>query len=303
MDTLIPRAAASAAPYLPLVGARLPGSLELTRKLIEEQSIIGHLPEHDMVDLLRQSQVRALRARESIYRQGDPGRTVVAVLDGYVKLSSTTAAGREAILDIVRPGMSFGELAVLNNRPRDSDAITLSRSRLLTIDGRQFTQVMERSPEGLRMMVDLLSDRLRAATQRVMDAVSLPAPARLAKTLMQLAKLQSITVQNGIQIELQLSQAELGGMTGLTRESINKHLATFRDAGWISLSGGMVTLLDVAALDNLLSDHDGQWSEYTPNLGQRNERVHSLPYPSAVFSIRPATRRSGHPVRAGMGQL
>jgi CRP/FNR family cyclic AMP-dependent transcriptional regulator len=262
MNTLISRAAVSTAPFPPLVGARLPSSLEVTRNLIEDQSIIGHLPERDQLDLLRQSQLRTLRAREIVYRHGDPGRTVFAVLDGYVKLSSTTAAGREAVLDIVRPGMSFGELAALNNWPRDTNATTLSRCRLLAIDGRQFTQVMERSPEGLRVMVDLLSDRLRAATQRVLDAVSLPASARLAKALFLLAEMQSPTIRNGIQIDLLLSQSELGGMTGLTRESINKHLAAFRDAGWISLSGGLVTLLDVAALDSLLGDHEEQRPVY-----------------------------------------
>ena len=70
---------------------------------------------------------RTVRARESIYRQSDKGRTVIAVLDGYVKLSSTTAAGREVVLEIIRPGMSFGELAAINNWPRETDATALSR--------------------------------------------------------------------------------------------------------------------------------------------------------------------------------
>ncbi len=302
MDTLITHAAVSTAPYSPQVGARLPSGLEFPRNLIEEQSVIGHLPERDLLDLLRHSQLRTLRARESVYRHSDLGRTVFAVLDGYVKLSSTTAAGREAVLDIVRPGMSFGELAALNNWPRDSDATTLSRCRLLAIDGRQFTQVMERSPEGLRAMVDLLSDRLRAVTQRVLDAVSLPASARLAKTLLQLAELQVSTIRDGIQIDLLLSQTELGGMTGLTRESINKHLAAFRDSGWISVSGGFVTLLDVAALDSLLGDHDEQRPVYAAVFGHRNKPVNSVYYPCGPFSIKPAGNRTGHPVCADFCQ-
>jgi hypothetical protein len=45
-------------------------------------------------------------------------------------------------------------------------------------------------------------------------------------------------------------------MTGLTRESINKHLSTWRDAGWVALSGRSLTVRDVGALQALLSDHE-----------------------------------------------
>jgi CRP/FNR family cyclic AMP-dependent transcriptional regulator len=218
---------------------------------------------------------------------------VVAVLDGYVKLSSTTAAGREVVLEIIRPGMSFGELAAINNWPRDSDAVALSRCRVLAIDGRQFTQVMERSPAGLLTMVHSISERLRAATQRVLDTIALPAPARVAKTLLHLAELQSptpqgLTPRNGVRLALQLSQADLGGMTGLTRESINKQLASLREAGSIALSGGSVTLLDIAALESLLSDHDWQRSGPAKAYGRRSDYVHAMPRPSGPFFIQRA---------------
>jgi CRP-like cAMP-binding protein len=89
------------------------------------------------------------------------------------------------------------------------------------------------------------------------DGLDLPAPARLAKALLQLAALHSRAVGDGLQISLALSQRELGGMTGLIRESINKHLGLWRDAGWLSLTGRTITLHDVAALRGLLRDQDG----------------------------------------------
>ena len=71
---------------------------------------------------------------------------------------------------------------------------------------------------------------------------------------MQLAALHSRPVKDGLRINLALSQRELGGMTGLIRESINKHLGTWRDAGWLSLSGRTITLHDVGALRALVRD-------------------------------------------------
>jgi CRP/FNR family cyclic AMP-dependent transcriptional regulator len=228
---------------------------DVANKLLAGQSAFGCLPERDFRELVQRSSVRTLREREHLFRRGDPGRTVFAVLAGYVKLSSLTAGGREVVLEIVRPGGCFGELAVLNRAPRAADATAISRCRLLAIDGRQFTQVMGRSLEGLQAMVKLISHRLHTATQRVLDSVALPATARLAKALLQLAELQCPAMRDGARIELPVSQAELGGLAGLTRESVNKTLAVLRDAGLISQSNGSVTLVDVAALDSLLCDH------------------------------------------------
>jgi CRP-like cAMP-binding protein len=102
----------------------------------------------------------------------------------------------------------------------------------------------------------LLADRLSAITAREMDWVSLPAPVRLAKALLRLAKLHSARVEDGVQIGFRLSQRELGAMTGLIRESINKHLKAWRAAGWVELCGGGVTLRDVRALQDYVRDNE-----------------------------------------------
>jgi len=86
--------------------------------------------------------------------------------------------------------------------------------------------------------------------------VALAGSARLTKALIHLAELQCPAMQDGAPIKMYLSQTELGGMTGLTRESVNKFLASLHDDGLISLSGGAVTLLDCVALNNLLHDQD-----------------------------------------------
>ena len=224
--------------------------------LIGKQSILSLVPEADLRALVRQGSVRSYRERESIIAHGDEGRTVMVVLHGYVKLSAMTPGGREVVLEIAGPGRVFGELAMLNDWPRTADAAALSPARVLSIDGAQFVRSLARSPEALFAVIRLLSQRLRVTTEQVTDSVALPAGARLAKAMMHLAGLHSHHVKEGLRIDLPLSQRELGGMTGLTRESINKHLSTWRDAGWVALSGKSLTLRDVGALQALLSDHE-----------------------------------------------
>jgi hypothetical protein len=143
---------------------------------------------------------------------------------------------------------------------------------------------------------------LRLATQRLLDIMALPAPARLAKTLLRLAELQCPAPRDGMWPALRLSQSELGGMTGLTRESINKQLASLRDAGWISLSGGSVTLLDVAALEDFINGDERQRSRQAEIFRGRNEYVRAMPRSSGPFSMQPAANRTEHPSRADLCQ-
>lgn len=293
MDTLITHAVASGASFRCAAEAQTPEMIEARTKLVAAQGMLGRLPERDLITLMRRATIRTVRARKTIFRAGDPGPTVIAVLDGHVKLSTTTVGGREVVLEIVPPGGCFGELNVLNNWPRDADAVAISRSRLLFIDGRQFIQTMERSPEGSQAMLRMLSGKLRTARQNVVDVVVLPAPARLAKALTTLAELQSPVLRNGIRIELRLSQSELGGMTGLTRESINKNLAALRDGGWIALEGGSVTLLDVAGLDSLPREHEGRRPGHTKVYNCGSNYFHPASHAGAPFPVLTAARRAG----------
>jgi CRP-like cAMP-binding protein len=226
------------------------------RKPPAGQDALAFLSEAERLSLLQRSAVQDVVRREVVFHQGDPGSSVILVSAGYIKLS-TPLEGREVVLDIVGPGSCFGEMAVLNKWPRETDATALSRCRLVAIDGRHYRQAVERKPEGLLAAMRLVSERLQRTTERMVDAVALTAPARLAKTLIHLARLRSTSLHHGDSAPLRLSQSELGSMTGLTRESVNKHLSVWRDAGWVLLSGGSVTVIDVAALSNLLSETSG----------------------------------------------
>lgn len=222
--------------------------------LLAQHRVLGAVPEAEWLPLLRQSHVVSAQARERLFAHGDTGRTVVLVLDGFLKLSMTTLAGREVVYELVGPGSVFGELAVLNGWPRSADAVALSPCRVLSVHGEGFRRVLVRSPEALVGMVQLLSGRLRAVTERMTDGLDLPAPARLAKALLQLAALHSHPVPEGLRIDVQLSQRELGAITGLTRESINKQLAAWRDDNWVQVSDRFVTVLNVASLRAVVAE-------------------------------------------------
>jgi CRP/FNR family transcriptional regulator len=229
---------------------------ELPLEQLRRHPLLGQIAQDDLRTLVGRASLLSFAERETLFRQGDKGASVLLVVDGFMKMSAITLTGREVVLDVVGPGSVFGELAVLNDQPRAATATSLAPSKLLSMDGRTFTQALVRSPPAMLGMIRLLSRRLSRATQQMTDGLELSAPARLAKAVLELAALHSRPVPGGLRISLPLSQRELGGMTGLIRESINKHLGLWREAGWLTLTERTITLHDVDALRDLLREQE-----------------------------------------------
>jgi CRP-like cAMP-binding protein len=221
-------------------------------RLIAAHPVLGTLPEHDWRPLLGWSRIRNVRRQEVICRQGDPVSAVILVLEGYVKLSTSIVDGDEIFLDIAGSGGCFGDLTTLQKQPHDANITALSLCRLLMIDARQFRCAFEHRPEGLLAIMRLASERLQIVALHLMENQVRTAPARLAKALLRLAGLSPPGSGRAADLPVQLTQSELGAMTGVCREVINRQLSAWRDLGWIQMSGGTVKSVDATALSTML---------------------------------------------------
>lgn len=225
-----------------------PGADPEVRRHIAAHPALGLLPEQERAALLRGGKIRLLGRQEAICYQSDPAAHVILVLDGFLKLSATLADGNEVFVEIAGPGHCVGEMLALQSRMHDADVTALSACRLLMIDARQFRQAFDGKPEGLMALLRLADGRLQTAIERLLDSRARTAPVRLAKVLLEVTRLPSSAPGKGACLPLRLSQSELGVMAGMSREMVNKHLALWRDAGWIRMSGGTVASVDADAL-------------------------------------------------------
>ncbi len=207
---------------------------------LRRQPILQPLGEAALTGLLAYAQPRALRARARLFAAGDAGSALYLVLSGWIKLSRPGPAGRDIVLELAGPGSLFGELAVLCALPRAADATALGTARVLTIDGRALVAALRANPDALLAVVRLLGERLARTTSQMEDG-QMPAEPRLARALLRLAG-------PGQVIDLGLSQSEIGELTGLARESINKLLGAWRDLGWVRVEGRRVVLADWEAI-------------------------------------------------------
>ena len=226
-------------------------SVAIDRTLLLERlsrhKVAGLLSRADLETMLSYAQRKNLRARGKLFAAGDNGSALYVVLAGWMKLSRELPNGRSIVLEVAGAGSMFGELAVLCALPRAADAVALTAVQLLAIDGRALIAALRANPDAILALVRMLGERLARTTVQMEDLVFLPAEPRLARALIRLAALTPQQSAVALQIDLGLTQRELGEITGLARESINKLLAGWRESGFVAMNKSTLTLADVAA--------------------------------------------------------
>lgn len=215
---------------------------------------LGKLTEQSRRALLRWSRFRAVKRRETVWRQGDLAGAVILVVHGYLKRSTPLADGNDVLLGLIGPGDCAGERTVLLDQPHDANLTALSDCVLLTIDARQFRHAFGHEPEALLAIMRSTTEELQRTTQQLLDGRARTTAGRLAKVLLCLPRSPSPGSGGTTRLCLRLSQSELGAMAGICREVVNRYLAIWRDAGWIELSDGRVASFNMAAITRLSRD-------------------------------------------------
>ncbi len=222
------------------------------RAVLERNYLFRDLPD-DTID-----RVAALASRRSyakntiVFSQGDAGDALFGVASGRVRISACGPDGREVFLNIMEPGDAFGEIAVVDGRPRTAGAVTIDPTVLIVIRRADFLAALERSPDLAMHLLQLFCQRLRWTSDLVEESAFLVGPARLAKRLLVLAALHGSPVARGM--ELALSQAELAHFLGISRQIVNQHLQAWRRAGWVDLSRGRIVVTDAEALGDVVDE-------------------------------------------------
>jgi CRP-like cAMP-binding protein len=184
---------------------------------------------------------RQLECGEEIFRQGDPGHALFAVLAGEVRIVVGGDDGRDHVLRVAGPGEVFGEVAVLDGRPRSANATAATRCRLLVLERRLLFALMERESSVAINLIGVLNEKLRTTSAQVESLLFHSLSKRLATVLLDL-----LGHRRGPAIDI--TQTELGRLTGVTRESVNKKLRAWQAAGFVSLQPGRVMVLVPDAL-------------------------------------------------------
>ena len=180
---------------------------------------------------------RHYKRGQVIFHQDDPGAAVYLIESGRVKVVLATADGEDLLLSVLGAGEIFGELALLDGRPRSATVVALEDTVTLVLERTAFLQFLRADPEATLHLFHALADLIRRLTEQVEDLAMLDVPRRLERKLLELADAYGQPGPQGIRIDLCLTQSELASMIGTSRVSVNQWLASLEDLAIIACEG------------------------------------------------------------------
>ena len=219
------------------------------RAVLSRSQLFRGLPARIIEDLAKVAINRAYRKNERIFAQGDQGDALFCVASGRVRIETVGDTGQEVFLNIMEPGDSFGEIAVIDGLPRTAGAMAMEATTLVSILRFDLLRELKREPELALHLLRLFCQRIRWTSDLVEESAFLAPPARLAKRLLSLATLHGVRASTGI--ELKISQSELAKFLGVSRQLVNEKLQVWKALGWISVSRGRLLIEDVESLKAL----------------------------------------------------
>lgn len=229
---------------------RNPDSMPITATAVLRQNqLMRGLADDTLARIAAVAVRRTVPRGAVVFRQGDPGDALYAVVAGRIRIGAQHADGREVFLSVMGPGDSFGEIAAIDGQTRTATATALEPSTLLLVHRGDLRALIARDPNLAQHLLGVFCQRIRWTSDLVEESAFLELPARLASRLLRLAAGHGRTGADGT--ALHLSQADLAAFLGASRQVVNQHLQSWRARGWIALARGVVVLRDRAALHAL----------------------------------------------------
>ncbi len=223
------------------------------RDLFRLHSFFGALTDDETRELLKRALTKRIAAGEVVFRKDDPGDGLYGVLAGSILIVVESLEGKELILNMHGPGEFFGEIALLDGDGRSATAVAREASQLFFLGRTEFLAFLNQRPEAMIRIIALLCTRLRRATNLVEDSTFLNVSSRLAKQLTALIDGNGPRDATNSAATLRISQNELAGMLGVSREFVSKQLAIWRKAGIVELGRRRLTVRDERALEQLIA--------------------------------------------------
>ena len=184
---------------------------------------------------------------QSIILAEASGDTLFIICSGQVKVSLIHEDGKEFILSLLGEGEVFGELSLLDDRPRSANVTAMMTTELMMLTRGDFLQLVARVPQIAVSLLEELASRLRRTDDQVEGLALLDVHHRVAKTLLRMAEDGGQKSPEGILIRKRPTHQQLANMAGTTRETVTRTLKQLQDEGYIRISGRQIFILaDVA---------------------------------------------------------
>lgn len=205
--------------------------------------------DNEAASALRSTMVEVKIARgDDLFVEGDPGDRLYVIVDGKIKLGTTSSDGRESLLAVLGPGEMFGELSLFDPGPRTATASAIVDSKVLGLGHDDLGPWLSGRPAVSQELLKSLAQRLRRTNEALADLVFSDVPGRVAKALLELSEKFGTRRDDGLYVAHDMTQEELAQLVGASRETVNKALAEFAQRGWVKLEPRAILLVETERL-------------------------------------------------------
>lgn len=179
-----------------------------------------------------------------ILLEDEEGDTLFVILSGKVKVTTFSESGKEVIFSILNEGDFFGDMSLLDGKPRSATVISIEESELRLIRRSDFNKLIESHPGIALKLLEELTSRLRKADERIESLALLDVTGRVAGILLQLADERGEKTEGSILIKSRPTHQELANMVGTTRETVTRILKQLGNKKYINMDGKDLTIIN-----------------------------------------------------------
>jgi len=221
--------------------------------LLKKIPLFSSLKEEELKAIQKAALTKKFPKDKIIFLEDEEGDTLFIILKGTVKIASFSEKGNEIIFSILGEGDFFGDMSLLDGKPRSASVISIEDTEMQLIRRADFYNLLEQYPRIAMKLLEELASRIRKADNRIESLALLDVSGRVAGILLQLAEESGIKLRNQVIIKARPTHQDLANMVGTTRETVTRVLKQLELKNYIHMSGKDVTILDVELLRKDLS--------------------------------------------------
>lgn len=235
------------------------------------QAYLKHLPKgksvakaREQLEILEQPQTRpplqtgssrSYKQHDMIFCENEPGRELFIVQSGKVKISKINNEG-EIVLNIMQAGDIFGEMALIDNKPRSASAIALEDVELLAIDKKNFEGMVKTQPQLMSKIITLLSQRIWTSYKNISNSMIQDVQGRVADLCLTIAEKNHTKIAPKVSFNFGLGTSDILKMLGLSEyRDQNVMMKFIQNNQFIQLEGENLVCTDLSLLERLVGTY------------------------------------------------
>ncbi|MCC6158625.1 MAG: Crp/Fnr family transcriptional regulator [Deltaproteobacteria bacterium] len=225
--------------------------MRTNQEFVHNNPLFKGLFDSDPGELDRVAQSLFIKKRQVAYRPGDLSDSIYVLKSGRVKICKITEDGREIILNMLKPGDIFGEMAFLEDGPRDSFAEALDDTNVVLFKKADLLQLIKRRPAITYRLAKVVGERRREAEKAMENFLYKGVRERLANLLLRLGEDYGIKDSRGKLLRIKITHQDLANLIGSSRETVSLTLGDFRREGYIDINERKIIIKDERGLHAL----------------------------------------------------